>query len=346
MLNLIMMGSKNDLYPASLYDEDMIKNKKDLENTEWNRFIPIKNEDNKPINQAITPLQKKSPDMGLANYVLNALEVAAERATATTKTKQGIVTPGDQTLGEMNMVEANSSDRYSLTAKIFGWSEEEFWSFYYGLYKQHTVDTDKKMIRVLGSYGSKWRPLTKENMIFSSDPDITVDDTQTTEAKAMKERLMLKDFGQVLMSDPTSNIRYYEKEMARLSGFDKEKTERLLPPTVEELNAEKENIDLSKNKLVPVHPNDDDMVHMEYHNKASETNAKLAHLEAHRVNMTVKRDQPELFQSAADQGIPEQAGVGGTKLTTAAPSTTGGSTIQPQQVTPSGMANKTAKINV
>lgn len=342
MMNLTMFNAKNDLYPAQLYDEDMITNKEDLKNISFNKYIPIKNPDGRPIAAALQPVNKATPNYQVVKFVMDTLKDQGERATATPDVQQGIGGSGDP-LGETNLVQNNSDDRYSLMAKVFGWSEEEFGYFWYGLYKQNINDIDEKMIRIEGSFGTKWRPLTKENMIFNSDPDISVDSRQVTEAKSMKERLMLKDYGQILTNDPNANIRYYEKKMGRLSGLDKEELERLLPPTVEELNAEKENESLSDNKLMPVSPNDDDMVHMEIHNKAAETNAKKAHLEAHRYNMTVKRDQPELFQSAADNGVPEQAQVGGNKLTV--PPKTTPTQGQPQVITPAKAANPAVPIN-
>lgn len=343
MINLMMFSAKNDLYPATLYDEEIITNKEDLKNISFNKYIPMKNPDGRNLDTILRPVNKAQPNYQIVNFVLSTLKDQAERSTSTPDVQQGIGGSNDP-LGETNLVQQNSDDRYSLTAKVFGWSEEEFYYFYYGLYKQHIDEIDQKMIRVNGSYGPQWRPLTKENMIFNSDPDISIDSRQVTEAKSMKERLLLKDYGTILMNDPNANIRYYEKKMGRLSGLDKGELERLLPPTVEELNAEKENEELSKNKLMPVNPNDDDVVHMEVHNKASETNAKKAHLEGHRYNMTVKRDQPELFQSAADGGVPEQAQVGGNKLKVMSP--VSNNAVKPQSMTPSKVASPTATPNV
>lgn len=342
MLNLMMFNAKNDLYPAQLYDEDMITNKEDLKNISFNKKIPVKNPEGRPLQSAMVPVNKGQPNYQIVNFVMEALKDQAQRSTATPDVQQGIGGSGDP-LGETNLVAQTSGDRYSLMAKVFGWSEKEFGYFWYGLYKDHVTDLDEKLVRIEGSFGTKWRPLTRENMIFNSDPDISIDSEKVTEAKSLKKRLLMKDYGSVLMNDPNANIRYYEKRMGKLSGLDKGELERLLPPTVEELNAEKENEQLSLNKLMQVNPNDDDVVHMEIHNKASETNAKKAHLEAHRLNMTVKRDQPELFQSAADKGTPEQAQMGGGKITNA-PSVND-KTLQPQQITPSKAANPAAPVN-
>jgi len=69
--------------------------------------------------------------------------------------------------------------------------------------------------------------------------------------------------------------------------------EQVLPPNVDEMKAETENDLLDKNTLTPVEVADDDFVHMEVHNKAADTSAKFAHIEAHKRAMMLKRVKPE-----------------------------------------------------
>jgi len=106
-----------------------------------------------------------------------------------------------------------------------------------------------------------------------------------------KYRLFIKD---VIATDPqNSNVRFALRKIGRLSGFTKEEVEQVLPPNVDEMKAESENDLLDKDTLTPVEVADDDFVHMEVHNKAADTSAKFAHIEAHKRAMMLKRVKPE-----------------------------------------------------
>ena len=151
--------------------------------------------------------------------------------------------------------------------------------------------------------GSKWRTLTRENIIANIDPDIKIESRVISEANKYNElqkyRLWIKD---VMATDPqNANVRFALRKIGRLSGFTKEEVEQVLPPSVDELNAENENEKLDKGELVPVMVYDDDFVHMEVHNKASDSPKKYAHIEAHKRAMMLKRVKPEFDMSAGNR---------------------------------------------
>jgi hypothetical protein len=201
--------------------------------------------------------------------------------------------------------------RYSLTAKVWGWSEKRFWQIgWYDLYKTHFKEgIDDKVIRIAGSMGAKWRKLTRENIVASVDPDIKIESKVLSDAKKLndlqKYRLFMKD---VAALDPqNSNIRFALRKIGRLSGFDKEDIEQVLPPTVDELTAYDENEKLDKGKKVDVQVLDDDFIHMTVHNKASDSPFKTAHINAHRSSMMLKRARPEFDMSRNRPENPEEA---------------------------------------
>ena len=296
MINLGIQSIKSDLYPMYLFDEDKVKNKGDLMNFGFNKFVPIQGGGD--VRGAVQPMNKASPRMDLVNFILETLDVSAQRATATPEMQQGSISSEKRTLGELNLVASKVDTRYSLTAKVFGWSEREFWNRWYHLYKKHFKDDiDEKVIRIKGSYGTKWRPLTRENIIMVKDPDVAIESKVVSENNKLKRRILLNQFGNAVMADPNSNKAFFMRKLATLNGLDEGDVERLYPPTLDEMIAERENDMLSEDKLAQVSVNDDDLVHMEVHAKAAETKAKAAHIQAHLDAMMIKRAQPELFQS-------------------------------------------------
>lgn len=311
-INLGIKAMKADLYPMYLYDEDRIKNKADLMKFQFNKFVGVSKNEGKDIRAAAAPLNKANINWGMVNFVLNTLDASAQKATATPDMQTGSIENQKRTLGELNLVASKVDVRYSLSAKVFGWSEREFWKQWYQRYKENFVDkVDEKVIRLVGVQGYSYRNLMKEDFITSLDPDIEIDSKAVSEAKMLRERTLLQGFGQIVYSDPTANKRFYNKKMARLNGMKKDEVDLLFPPTIDELTARDENLTLNKNKLVQVHPYDDHVAHLQEHERAEETAAKEAHIQAHMEAMRIKKQLPHLFpqdQQTQQQSQPVQQG--------------------------------------
>ena len=289
--NLSLKGIKLDLEPTLLYDSNKIKNRADL-NVKFNKHIAVDGS----TEGAIAQVQRRTANAE-ANWILEVLDGASQRATATPELQQGVQSEERRTATELNLVAQKVDTRYSLSAKIFGWSDKRFWKQWYSLYKKNFVkDIDEKIIRISGAMGPKWRALTRENIVANTDPDIKIESKAISDARKFNElqqyRLFFRD---VLATDPqNSNIRFALRKIGRLSGFRKEEVEQILPLNIDEMTAETENEKLDKNEIVMVQIYDDDFIHMEMHNKAADTPQKYAHIEAHKKAMMVKRVNPEL----------------------------------------------------
>ncbi len=289
--NLGLASIKIALHPTYLYDSNKIKNREGLA-VDFNKHIPIEGNP----SGAIQPVERQGIKSEV-DWILGVLNSAAQQATATPSIQQGIAPAGSPTAAEVQIINSKIDNRFSLSAKIFGWSEKEFWQQWYQLYKQFFAkQIDTKVIRLNGAMGSKWRKLTRENIISKNDPDVRIESRVLSEAKKtndlQKYRLFLKD---VMATDPQSaNIRLALRKIGRLSGFSKDEIEQILPPVVDELNAEAENEKLDAGTKVDVQVYDDDFMHMVIHNKAADTPEKLAHINAHRIAMMLKKAKPEM----------------------------------------------------
>jgi hypothetical protein len=293
--NLGFKAMKADIYPMYVYDSNKITNRNDL-NFDFNKFIPANVPEGGTVQGAIQPVNKAAPNMQLLSFIYDSLDASAQKATATSDIKMGMQSQQARTLGENNLVESNSDTRYSLAAKVFGWSEKDFWSQWYCMYDENfDADIDEKVLRIVGAFGAKWRPLGRGDIVAKIAPDIKIESTVVSRAKQLEERRMLTDYLTLAFGDPTSNRRYGLKELGRRSGFQKDEIDRLLPPTIDERIAEDQNDMLNQNKLVPVLPEDDHNVHLEIHMKAKATNATYAHIEAHKKALSVKKTNPEMF---------------------------------------------------
>ena len=303
LTNLGIKVAEAGLNSGYLFDTTKIKNRADL-NIEINKFIGV---DGNPTGaiQEIPRSQIKSD----ISYILNTLDVASQKATATPDIQQGQVNGEKRTATELNIVNQKVDTRYSLSAKVFGWSEKRFWQQWYFLYKIFFVDgIDEKTIRISGVLGAQFRPLRRENIIASVDPDVKVESRVLSEAKRYNRLQIVRGYVQMIANDPNANVRAGLKLVGKLSGLKKDEIDMLLPPTIDEMIAEDENKKLEKNQIVYVQATDDHIIHLEIHNKLSDTPAKYAHIQAHKKAMILKKVNPSIFPATPSATNPQVGG--------------------------------------
>jgi len=295
LINLGVKQAKAEATPQYLFDQTKIKNKNDL-NLRFNKFIPVDG----PVGDAMHPVQKAQA-FAVATSILDVLDAAAQRATATPEIQQGVSPEQERTLGELQLVSSKVDTRYSMNAKVYGWSERRFWQQWYRMYKIHFKDKiDEKIIRIQGALAPLWRPLTRENIIAEVDPDVKIESRVISEAKRLRQQQSFAGFAELALQDPENDRRYIQKYMGRLQGMTKEELDVAFPPTIDEIQAEEENQLLNNNKLPKISVQDDHRTHISVHAKANQNPSSLAHIRAHRKLMLVKRDRTDLFQPAPE----------------------------------------------
>lgn len=304
LLNVGADAAKAATYTRYFYDKNKIKNRADLDFAP-NKHIAV---DGAPEN-AVVPGQQASVNSVLVDYILQSLDAAAQKATATPEIQQGAMSDQERTLGELQLIASKSSTRYALTAKVFGWSEKRYWQHWYWMYKHYMEDTiDEKSIRIGGAWGDTFRKLTKENIINEEDPDVQVVSKAVSEAQKLRDQVRFEKFVGIVLQDPTANKRYALKKLADLYNLKPDEISRLLPFNTDELVALEENDQISNNIFVPVEANQNHILHLDILTMAAETPAKRAHAKAHRSALMMMRENPSLFPNA-DPAVFQQAGI-------------------------------------
>lgn len=290
--NLSLKSVKSSLHPMYLFNETLIKNRNDL-NFGFNKFVGVQG--NPTGSVQVMPKDQVKQDVA---FILDTLSSGAERSTASPDTRQGARPAEGGTATRDALIDQGSDTRYSLSAKVFGWSEKRFWKQWYQLYKDHFTDgIDEKTVRITGALGAKWRPFTRDNLIAKSDPDVKIESRILSEAKRVNDLRQFQGYVQFLAADPNANLRFALRHMGKLSGMKKDIIDRILPPTIEEMRAEDENIQMREKPEEPVEvlPTDDHQAHLEIHNKMEDTPAKFAHINAHKRAMMLRQARPDLF---------------------------------------------------
>lgn len=331
--NLGLNLMKADLYPMYIYDTNKITNKNDL-NFNFNKFIPI-DAKGEPVSSALVPLLKARPNLQLLDFVYQSLDASAQKATATPELQQGIMSQEKRTLGEVNLIASKVDTRYSLSAKVFGWSEKRKWRYWYWLYKENfKEDIDEKVLRLEGAFGTKWRPLKKDNFITRIDPDIDIESRVLARAKELEERQSLTQYFGLALQEPTANRRWGLKKLARLNGLKKDEIDRLFPMTVDERVAEDENDLLNENKFAEVRREDDHNVHLEIHAKANDTPSAKAHIETHKKALLLMKLTPNLFPQQPQSANFQPPGTAPLTLPNLPPKTQPAQPMKPMGATP------------
>lgn len=290
--NYTLDAAKLDVLPMWLFDKKKIPKKNQLRDWKAGKMIEGENID----ANSMFPVTKPTIHQ-FTQGIMQELETNAQKALATPEIQQGILFQQQRSATEINHAQSGVDTRYGLTAKLFTISDANAAYMWLDDYKRHYKDgIDKKMIRVVGPFGPKAEALTADVFRFKADPDVKIESRVISNYKKREQRANMGAFGNLLVATKGSDLRYFTKKMGRLM-FSKEEVDRFLPPTIDEMRAEKENDSLSKNSLkgVVIEPNDDHQAHLLIHGKAADSKAKFAHIEAHKMALMMQRDNPQLF---------------------------------------------------
>lgn len=293
LINLGLEVAKANVHPMYLFDINRIK-RRDYLDFGFNKFIPV---DGAPAGAVeVMPKDRIQQEV---QWILQMMDESTQRALATPEIQQGIVSRRARTLGELELVSAKVDTRYSLAAKIFGWSERRFWEQWYSLYKRHFKEgIDEKVARLQGLWGPQFRELKRENIIAKVDPDIRVESDIVAKGKRILSRQMFGSFLQLASQSPDLNIRFALKEMGRLNNLKSDQIKQLFPPTYDEIKAQEENEEIEKGNVPRVMVTDDHMEHLCVHAKLNDSEERDKHVKIHYEAMRLQKENLKLYQEA------------------------------------------------
>ena len=293
LINLGLEVAKANVNPMYLFDINRIK-RRDYLDFQFNKFIPV---DGSPVN-AVQPMMKDRIQTEV-QWILQMMDEASQRALATPEIQQGIVSKRARTLGELELVSAKVDTRYSLAAKIFGWSERRFWESWYSLYKKHFKEKiDEKVARIVGLWGPEFRELKRENIVAKVDPDIKVESEIVSKSKKILDRQLFGQFIVLASQSPDLNVRFALKELGRLNNLKTDKLRQLFPPTYDELKAEEENKKIEAGSVPRVLVTDNHMEHLCVHARANESEEKENHIKVHYEALRLQKMNKKAYEEA------------------------------------------------
>lgn len=307
IMNVLLRTLKAGIEPDTLYNPDFIANKAEMMRPGGRKFIATKGMNGASLQNALMPVQQAQPNMQTISYMLDSLSLSAQKATATPEIQSGAVSKEQRTLGELNIIAQKVDTRYSLLVKNMAQGEKDFWQHWYRSYKTYfPKGVVEKIMRLDSVLNDKYRKLTKENFIVNgADPDVMVESKILMEATAMREIGKWAQMMNLIVQEPTADKRYGYRKIAEKSGLTRQEIDGLLPLTIDEMIARRENLMLNDNKMPQIRATDNHMQHLAIHKEANSTSATFAHIDTHKKAMTLQKEKPELFPQAQQ---PQQEG--------------------------------------
>lgn len=256
-----------------------------------NKLIPV---DGDPTN-VMVPVARE----GLRNefqWVMNYMDATAQQATATPAVIQGMTPDNSRSATEIATQRMGVDRRYSLSAKILGWSEKQFYEQWYRCYDKFFPEgTGEKVIRLIGELGTTFQSLKRTDFMDKKQPEVYIESSVMSEIERTTKLQGMTNIIQVIAQDPNVNKRYMFRKLGKLNDLSTEEINMLVPPTPEELHARGENDLILDGKTPKIDMMDDHLTHIELHAQLPESKIRDAHISAHKKAMLLARQNPEIM---------------------------------------------------
>lgn len=295
-MNLSMLSAEYATYGMYLYNNKIIDSEQVM-NPKPNKWIGVAGD----IGQAVTPVVRERVGNEV-QWILGMLDAGAQQATATPAIQQGLTPDTSRSATEIAAQKTSVDKRYSLTAKIWTWSERRYAKQWYRCYdKFFKGGLNEKAIRIEGALSPKYMKVTRKDFIYGgcADPDLEIESSLMAEGKRISELQSFSNFLQLGMQDPAINKRYAIRHFAKLSGMTRDQVNLLYPKDADELHAEKENELILAGEVPEISVMDNHIVHLEAHSKLEEGAIRDAHIQAHYDAMEAVKARPDLIPAAS-----------------------------------------------
>lgn len=303
LANLRINKEKADLYPMYVYNTQMIRNRRDLD-FGFNKAIGVNLPREGSLQDVILPIKKDVNNANTLNQE-QSLDAEANISTGADSMQAGVLSAQDRSATEVQQVSLNASTRFLLGFRVNAWGEKKFWQLWYRLYRQFLSRSQKKVVRLQSGFGVRYTTISRKDFITIQDPDVTITSKSELATKRDKERLYFAQTAPMLLQDPSKPIasrNFTQRYWLKLNGVPRDMIEIMVPETPDEQQATLENELLSKNVLATLDVNEDHLSHMLIHSAAEDTNAKYAHIEAHR-QAYIQSGQKAQMDQLAMQGM-------------------------------------------
>jgi hypothetical protein len=296
LLNLAFIAAKDRANPIYGYNPEKVQDVTQFFSRQINQHIPMDSQD------AAWPLFTEDPmSAGLMNFISVLTDEA--NAPVGTGTTLNPDKGSKETATEIAIEQQLNDMAQSLQTKVMQFGEAEFWSHWFYRYKKYGPEFESKLANITGVKGIETEEIDMKHFDCRYPPGVQVYSSQEAQ---FKETTMRRDliaiYPQLAQTLGPDGIRNFNKHVFFPKFLeDPSLIDLMLPDTIDEQQAEKENEILAKDKYAKVLPTDDHTTHLYTHQKMfPKTLASIFHMAEHR-DFLAKQKQAEAQAIEAEQ---------------------------------------------
>lgn len=301
LLNLMYLAAKDKANPIYTYDPEKVVDVSQFFSRQINQHIPVEGDP----STAIAPLNTQEPMSPEMINFMTALRSQANDPIGTGVNAQP-QSGGQQTATEAAIDQQMNDMAQSLMSKVFQFGEKEFWSDWFHRYRQHAKELQSKMANIVGVNGVTTTEIDMQDFLTDFPPGVLVYSAKEAE---YKELVLRRDLMQILPEisqtmDPQGMQNFMKHVFMPKFLQDPSLIDVMYPKSLDEMKAEAENEQMTKNTLPEVAETDDHRTHIYVHNMLQpKTWAVWFHLQAHEDALAKQMQQQQMMQAQEAQGV-------------------------------------------
>ena len=244
LLNLAYIAAKDQANPLYGYNPDKVRDVSQFFSRQIDQHIPMDDETSAwPLNKAST----MSPEL---MQFINMLTQEANEPIGTGQTLQPDANKGNDTATKSAIDQQLSDLAQSLQSKVMQFGESEFWSQWFHRYARHAKELKEKTANIVGVKGVDTQIIDLSTFNADFPPGVLVYSAKEAEYKNLvKRRDMMQIYPNLMQSMDPDGLRNFQKHVFfPLMLEDPSLIDIMFPKTIDEIQAETENEQMSGDK--------------------------------------------------------------------------------------------------
>jgi hypothetical protein len=205
---------------------------------------------------------------GSSNYNFTQfLDRSIEMAVGVDARQMGVQANNNITATEAQQLQANNNLKSIFQNRINSVGEKYFWKLWMRSYREHFKSSEKKIVRITNSFGTKNIEFSKDDFITSEDPDVEIKASSETRAEKDSQKANLTPLLLSVMNNPNKpaiSKNMAERKLYDLNGIEEDESLVYAPPTYEEMDALQKLQLLNMNNMEGAQIDEPDVDHLTY----------------------------------------------------------------------------------
>ena len=300
LLNLAFIAAKDRANPIYGYNPDKVRDVAQFFSRQINQHIPMDDA------SAAWPLNKEDP---MSPGLINFITMLQQEANDPIGTSVDVQPEHKQTATEAAIDQQLNDIAQSLQSRVMQFGEGEFWSHWFYRYKKYGPALKTKLANIVGVKGVETEEIDMTHFDTKYPPGVLVYSSHEAEYKdTVLRRDLISLYPQIAATIGPDGMRNFNKHVFFPKFLeDPSLVDLMIPDTLDEIQATKENEILKDDKYARVLPTDDHTTHLYTHQQLfPKTLASIFHMAEHRDFLAKQKQQEQIMAQQQMQAQMEE----------------------------------------